>query len=293
MLMKRIETTKIEFDTNKKEIGRFLFKITHTDSDYNILSETEFDSNKTVISRQNSTFTPFGEILERSIINVDNDLTEIETFSYDSNNELTRITLEYGDGCQIIKDVVDCEFGYTTKIKLTNEHGDIIGFKYFRYDENGRIVEEKDVDFEENEDNRIEKEYSNDGLLVSEKLFYQSNLEYAISFKYNASSLVEDIIKKNDDNFVVEHEKIEYNTAGEILKSTKKNYYQGYEEINLYEYDSNSNMINLKQYSNGQLVFENNCTYDSENNRISEEIMELDSYGLVYRHEKLLHNIIG
>lgn len=259
-------TTKIELDANKKEIDRYHFKSFTVNSKGNILDESEYDPESNVICKRIYRYYDTGEV--KAYIEYDSWDELLERHSYDKNTsgDFDRHEFEFSGGQKLIKEFNFTDIGNVDKATIRNENGEIVGYEIYKLDEQGRVIEEIELDADNNEILRYEKNYLDSGELNFEKQFQDGKLFNGESFEYD----------KN----------------GNVVKKIHRNYIDNFEVIDDYHFDKNNHMIYNSSHQNGVLVFENKCRYDENDNLILEEFFELDFWERrIVRHEILHHEL--
>ena len=189
-----------------------------------------------------------------------------------------------------MKDYLFSDLGYADRCYITNENNEAIGGEVFIFDNNENVICEIEFDENKNEVLKLERKYSDNGNLMEEARYLEGDLEDINMFKYNAENFVVERVKKDIDGIEVEKEIIEYNERNEEIKKTV--FANESHIIEEFLYDDKGNMVLNSVRRDGQLVFRNSCCYNEVNEVISEEILEIDWQGNIYRHEKLIHEYI-
>lgn len=262
--MKNWITTKIKLDVNKNEINRFLFKSYTVDSDGKILNETEYDLASAIIYKRIYNYFEDGALNEYIEYDPFDTLLERHTFIKNQTGEIDTHEIEFSDGQKSIKKFSFTDLGNADKATITDENGEITGFEVYIFDELGRIKEEIELDSENNELSKYIKTYNENDTLKLEK-YYR-------------------------DEVLISSELFEYDAFENVIKKIHRNYADKFEVIDKYQFDENNNMIYNSSRQNGVLIFENKCSYDEQNNLITEEFFELNYWEKrIVRHEKLIH----
>ncbi len=264
--MQNWTTTKILLDSNKNELKQFLFKEYSVDTSGNIIDETEYDSKSNIICKRIYRYFDSGEIKEYIEFDPFEELLERHSYTKNEFGEINKIEFEFSEGQKSIKEISFTDIGNAEKATIRNENGNITGFEVFTIDKNGRIIEEIELDSDNIEISKYEKEYNENGTLKFEKNYRNERLYSKEIFEYDTNN---NLIKKQL----------------EILPENIK-------VIDIYRFDNKNNMIYNSSHQNGVFVFENKCEYDNDNNLISEEFFELDYWEKsIVVNERLLHKI--
>ncbi len=259
-------TTKTQLDLNKNEKESFQFKTYTIDSKGQTLDETEFDSNAEVTCKRIYRYFEAGEIEEYVEYDPFDELLERHIYVKNEFGEIDRIEYEFGGGQKSIKEFSFTDIGNADKAEIRNEYGEITGYEIYVLDENGFVKVAIELDANNNEVSKCEKEYLSNELISREKTF--------------------------QDGKLVKKEMFEYDDRGNLTKKIFQNSLDGIEIIDLYHYDDHNNMIYNCTHQNGILVFENNCGYDEMNHLVLEEFFELDFWERkIIRHERLKHEL--
>lgn len=262
--MENWTTRKIELDTDKKEVNKYLFKSFTIDARGNMLNETEYDSNNNALYKRVCRYFDTDKIKEFIEYDPFNELLERHLYTRNDNGEIDKVEFEFEEGRKTIKTFAFTDIGNADKATITDENGDVTGYEIYQLDELGRVVAEIELDADNNEISRYEKTYQEDEKLLYEKLFR--------------------------DNKLCNGEHFEYDNNGNLIKKTQRDYINNNEVIDTYTYDSNNNMLLNCSHQNGTLVFENKCTYNEYNQLISEEVFQINIWtGHIICHEKLIH----
>jgi len=259
-------TTKIELDTDKREIGRYHFKRFTVDTKGNTLDETELDSDSNIVCKRIYRYFDTGEVKEYIEYDPFEELLERHCYTKNDSGEIDSFEYEFVGGQKTIKEFSFIDIGNAEKAVIKDENGIVTGYEVYKLDEHGRVIEETEFDTDYNEISKYEKTYLDSGELHFEKQL------------------------KNGQLF--DGESFEYDVNGNVIKKIHRNYADNFEVIDEYKFDQNNNMIYNSSHQNGILVFENKCGYDSKNNLILEEFFELDFWEKrIVRHEKLIHEL--
>jgi hypothetical protein len=262
--MEKWITTKVELDSNKNEKSRFLHKKCTVSSSGKILDETELDSYGGVVCKRIYRYFDTGEVQEYVEYDPKERLIERHHYYTDDKGLICRHEFEYEGGMKMIKEFSNVDLGNADKAIIRDENGDITGYEMYKFNDDNQMVTEFELDEDNNELIRYEKAYYDNGLLRFEKKYKEGQLVDGELFKYNENGL--------------------------LIEKIHRNYLDNYENVEEYEYDKNENLVCIIAFHNGHFVFENKCEYDSNNNLILEEFIQLDpNTGFVYSHEKLIH----
>jgi hypothetical protein len=177
---------------------------------------------------------------------------------------IDRVVYEYEDGHKTIKEFHSSDLGFTDHVTLKDENNLVTGYEKYILNEDGQAVEEIETDSNNIEISKYTKAYNEDGLLVNDKRFIDGKLTESNAYVYDdKSNLIKKVVTNHKDHF---------------------------EFTETYTYDSRGNMLHNTSFQNDVLVFENNCTYDEDNNLLSEEFFEISYWEKrITRHEKLIH----
>lgn len=264
--MKQWITTRIELDTNKEEKFRYLFKTFNIDTNGNTLDETEYDVDANIMFKRIYRYFDTGEVEEYVEYDPKDELLERHHYTKNSDGEIIRIEEEFIDGQKSIKEFSFTDLGNASKAVIRDEDGEITGFEIYILNEQDQVKEEIELDEDENEISKFVKIYFEDGLIESEEQYRSGALYSKESFEYD-----------EEDN---------------LIKKVYSNYPDNFKIIENYEYNKNKVMIYNSAHQNGVLIFENICSYDENNNLISEEFFDLDYWERkIRRHEKLIHEL--
>ncbi|MCU4177348.1 hypothetical protein [Carboxylicivirga sp. N1Y90] len=259
-------TTKIVLDANSAELNRFHFKTFTMDSNGNTLDETEYDSESNIVFRRTYRYHDCGEVKEFVEYDPFDELLERHVYNKNSSGEFDRHEFEFSDGGKSIKEFSFTDIGNAEKATIIDENGAITGYEVYILNDQGQTIEEIELDADSNEISRYEKTYFKDGQLKHEKQFQNGKLFKGEAFEYDSQG---NVIKKIHRNYVYKFEVIEENT-----------------------FDNRNNIIHSLSHENGELVFENKCGYDDNDNLISEEFFEFDLLERrIVKHERLIHEL--
>lgn len=259
-------TTKTELNTNKEEVSKFLFKVFTVDSNGKTLDETEFDSESNIIYKRIYRYFDTGEVSEYVEFDPSDDLLERHTYILNDHGEIDKIEYEFIDGKKLIKEFSYSDLGNMDKATIRDENGLITGYEVYIGDEHGRLIREIELDSDNNEINKYEKTYNENGSVILQKHFVDGQL--------------------------ISDEKMYYNDDGLLIKTVLANHIDKFKFIENSRYDKNGNNIYISAHQNGVLIFENKCGYDKNDMLIYEEFFELDYWERkILRHEKLEHEI--
>ncbi|MCG8698529.1 MAG: hypothetical protein MI922_10785 [Bacteroidales bacterium] len=262
--MDKWETTKIKLDSEKNEICKFRFKTYSVNTKGNPVDETEFDAESNIVCKRIYRYFDTGEVKEYIEYDPFDELLERHQYKKNDFGEVDRSEFEFEGGLKSIKEFSYTDIGCADKAVIKDENGTITGYEVYKFDEEGNVIEEIELDADNNEIAKFEKTYYENGVLHIEKHYQDGQLFTGESF--------------------------EYDNRGNIIKKILRNYRDSYEIVDEYKFDQNNNMIYNSSTQNGVLVFENKCQYDSNNKLISEEFFEMDfSTAHVVRHERLIH----
>ncbi|MCG8583055.1 MAG: DUF4954 family protein [Bacteroidales bacterium] len=154
--------------------------------------------------------------------------------------------------------------GNAYKAVIRNEEGEITGYEAFVLDEEGRTIEETELDENNREVIKFQKSYTDNGDLKIER-------EYRDGSLYQA-------------------EMYEYDSHNNVVKTTIRNYIDNYEVIEVNEYDQNNNVIYNSSHQNGILVYEGHRSYDENNKPVFEKVFQIDFWtGSILLNENLIH----
>jgi hypothetical protein len=264
--MKSYITTKVNLDVDKNEIYRFVSKKYTVDNNGQTLDETEFDDEGDVVYKRIYRYFETGELQEYIEYNPDNDLLERHIYTKNNSGEIDTIEKEFIGGFKLTKVFSYTDLGNADKAEIRNEDDEIAGFEIYTYNEDDTVKSEIELDGDSNEISKIDRLYSENGLLVSEKKYVHGDLFFEEFFEYDGN-----------DN---------------IIKKLHKNLQDSLEIVDIYEYDDYGNMVYNSTHQNGHLIFENKCVYDTNNALICEEFFELDYWTKgINRHERLIHEV--
>ena len=283
--MKKWNTYKILYDSDKKEIAKFLYKSQSLNKSDLVLDEAEYNEIGDPIQRFVYRYNERGTLIESIEYDSVNDLVERAFFELDEEDEIIRVTIDYSEGEKEIKEYEFINNDKTEKVTISNSDDEIIGYELYHNDGNGNIVEE--IIFEENiEISKYQKKYL-DNKLVEESFYSNAKIEYTDTFFYAKDKLIKRQ-RKGAENGMIETEENGLDINGNIVTKTYHNHIQNYQIVEINEYDSNGKVLLTQSKMNGRLVFSNKCTYDKNKFLIAEEILELDWDGFLIKNEKTI-----
>lgn len=147
---------------------------------------------------------------------------------------------------------------------LRDEKGNILGYETSVFNEHGDVIENIEYDDKHNEIVKHVAEYDNDGNVLEEQKFIDGELTEITAY--------------------------EYDLDGNLVLKKQQNVEDGFEIVNEYRYDDRGNRIYNATFRDGNLIFENKCTYDDEGYLRTQELFEIDPWSRkVERHERLIH----
>lgn len=260
-------TTKIVLNTNKEEVFQFQFRTFTTDSNDNILEESEYDEDTNLVNRKIYSFYENGQVKEYIEYDPLENLIERHKHIRNELDEVYKIEFEYADGHKSIKEFFYTDLGNADKAVIRDEKGEITGYEIYVFDDLGNVKEEIELDSDQNEVMKYERTYLPNGKIKIQKQFRDGVLYSKESFRYDVNDReIEKIFKHTDDNNTV---------------------------IDQYQYDERGNMIYACSHQNGVLFFENKCKYSIDNRLIEEEFFELDYWQKkIIRHERLVNELV-
>jgi hypothetical protein len=257
-------TTKIELDTNKKEVNRFFFKEYTVDDNGNTHDETEYDEFGNIVCKRIYRYFDTGEVKEYIEFDPSDELLERHRYFKNQFEIFDKIEHDFIGGQRTIKEFFFTDLGNAEKAIIKNENDEITGYEVYVQNEKGQIIEEIELDQDENEVSRFLKTYNENDFLISEQ-------------QYSGRQLFTE-------------ELFEYNEKGLVIKKILKNHLDKYVIVDEYKFDAKANMIYNCTHQNGILVFENKCEYNDKGELSSEEFFELDFWEKkIVKHERLIH----
>jgi hypothetical protein len=222
-------------------------------------------------------FTEDGEIESKSMFEVSEEGNILSQIHYERRNDLiertdffdteeqvqykTEITAK--DGTKTIHEYKYNQLGNTDQIIIRHEDGSVEGYEHFKFDDQGKLVEEIRANADLSIQFRKKISY-NDGYVSKEDFFDdKGRLQREITYRNNENGLV---LSKLDSN-------LEWGTLTE----------------NKYAYDPTGNQIVDETFENGKMTFRNECHYDDENNLIEERIIQIGQESVI---EIIHHDIV-
>lgn len=288
--MKKRQTTLTTYNSDKNETGQFLSKEITLDSLDRVIDVTEFNEKGDIIRRLTYRYFESGDLKEEIEYDSNNQLLQRQEFCQNEEGEFVRSIIEYGDGSKIVKDYLFSDLGNADRCYIKDENDQIVGGEVFIFDDNQNVICEIEVDENKNEVFKTERKFSESGNIVEESRYIDGELEYVNLFTYNTKGLIVERIKKDFDGMEIEKEITEYNEQNE--EARKVLYANESEIIEEFLYDPNGNSVLNTVHRDGQLVFRVSCSYNEQNELLSEEILELGWDGSINRHEMLRHEYI-
>ena len=257
-------TIKILLDRDKNEISRFQFKEMTTDSADKVLNETEYNEDNSVACKRIYRYFENGSVKEYVEYDPMDELIERHVYHENEDGEIEKVVFEYGDGHKVVKQFGLSELGHADKVTLYDENNVILGYETYVCNEYGEVVERIVLDEEGIETLKLTNTYDNNGNVLEERKIVGGKLAEVTSHAYDSS--------------------------GKVVRKELKNKSEGYQVVDEYKYDDDGNMVHNTTFKNGTLIFENKCTYDKDNQLLTEEFFEIDFWEKkIARHEKLLH----
>jgi len=287
--MEQLITTKIKYGLDKREIERFVSLIATLDALGRLIDEPEYASNGATICTVTQRFSRTGKLESKVEYDAIDQLLERQTFIEDDSGDITQAITEFGDGSKTIKSFEFAQLGIVEKVTITDEDDHVVGQEFYIYNEEGHVTEERVTDPEGVELSRYKKMYNSEGWLVEETYFEQDQLVHVEQFEYNAAGALAKTTKKDANGRLLFEEWKAYDSDGKETNKVTIDHASGYRSEEIHEYDPQGNVVSISVMSEGKLLFRNECTYSDNGVLSSEEIMEVDLSGRLTRHEKLVH----
>ena len=195
---KLIQST-ISFADGSKTFKKYL----RENNDKTITISEESDEGE-FESKEKAEFDEKGNIIHRISFDQDDHITEQHQFVYSENNDIIKeISFEGESKVSETHFLYDENNNLIKRITLNNE-GETIEWALYKYDENGKNIEQQYGDY-----TLYKMEYNEKGLLIREqKVNSMGVVDYSKSYKYNESGI---LIEENDLNYKISFE-YEYHT---------------------------------------------------------------------------------
>lgn len=262
--MKDLITIKIKLDRDKNELYRFQWNEMTTDSNGNVLNETEYNEDNSVSCKRIYRYFDDGSVKEYVEYDPMDALTERHEYFENEDGEIEKVVYEYGDGHKIVKQFSFSDLGLADKATLYDENHLVLGYETFVFNENGHVIVRIDSDEENMETLKYIIAYDDQGNVKEERKFVEGALTEVTFYSYNSN--------------------------GKMSRKELNNKKEGFQVVDEYSYDDRGNQVYHVSFQNATLIFENKCTYDQDGLLSIEEFFEIDFWeNKVIRHEKLLH----
>lgn len=286
--MIRMTTTKVEFDLDKIEINRFLFKEFHFDVHEKLIEESEYDRNGKLEVRTLYRYNSLGLVSEQIYYDSWNELIERHQFFFDDNGLLLKSEVEYSNGSKFIKTYSFTALGQADEVIITDENDMFQGREVYHFGASGQKLEAIEMDESNIEVLRHTMKYNDDQNLIDECIYRNSILENQHVYEYDMSGNLSLSRSYDGAGKLLQSTNHIYNISGQLVEVRVNNPSNSTEMIEKYEYDAEGNQILGTARIDGKLVFHNTCTFQNKK-IISEEIFEMALYKGIATHHKLIH----
>jgi hypothetical protein len=286
---KRITWTTT-YNIGREETGRYISEELTFDSHGNMLDHTVFGSNGRPENRKVFRYSEVsGLLLEVAEYDFLNGLIERKEFFENPEGDICKVVVSYNDGSIETREYGFSDLGKADRSTIYDTDGNVVGEEIFVFDEDENVIQEIEKDAFGNELLRIERDFAPGGLLKAERVFVIDALKESTTYSYNAYGSIVAQIKKDGTGVVIESVVTNYNDQN--IPTAKRTEIQSPagKVIEESSYDETGNVILTEARTSGKLTFRNACTYDDEQRLISEDLLEVTTYGKVERHERLDH----
>jgi hypothetical protein len=285
--MYTILVTKIEFDRDRQEEHRFLFRKSVFEANERLIEESEYDRNSKLEQRKTYRYDESGNLVEEISFNARNELIQRHILSYE-NSLLVREVIEYSHGKKYIKDFSFTDLGLAEQVVISDENGSFQGREVYVFDEKGNMTESFEIDEHNEEFVRHISKFNEAGLPYEEQIIRYGELESRIMLDYDsAGNAVKSTHVDGNGAAYIEID-FSYDEAGRMIAAKTRYPAEESETTEIFEYDDQNNLLLTTTRKDGKLVFHNACAY--ENNRlVSEEIFEIIQGSNAASHRKLIH----
>lgn len=263
--------------SNTQEIAEdeHLESNTTLDESGNTLLEEKFNVDGELEERNTYTYNPEGKLMEHSLLYAVEDVTEKRILKRDEKGRLIVETKYYGNESGEHTEYVYDEKGEPVERKNYDEEGNFISVDKFSYNEKGGLseqvklgpdqkVEEKTV-FQQPDDKTIEQlEYEG-----SEKLKNKTVIRFNDAGKELSS------VQTTPEGKLISGVYSVYDENGNLLERQYKDFYS---KTIRYQYDEQSRLIMQELFDgNGMLLRKNMYAYDDDGNMSLEQTYEMDT----------------
>lgn len=286
--MLRMTTTKVEFDLDKNEINRFLFKEFQFDANEKLIEESEYNANGKLEVRTLYRYNALGLVSEQIHYDSWNELIERHQFFFDDNGLLLKSEIEFSNGSKFIKTYSFTDLGQAEEVIITDENDVFQGREVYHFDANGQKLEAIEMDESNIEVLRHTMKYNDDQNLIEECIYRYSTLENQHVYEYDTSGNLSLSKSYDGEGKLLQSSDHLYNISGHLVEVRVNNPSNSTEMIEKYEYDAEGNQILGTARIDGKLVFHNACTF-KDKKIVAEEIFEMALYKGTGSHHKLIH----
>lgn len=288
--MKTVTIAKTEYSADKEVLAQYV-SMKHTyDDKGRIIEENELDEEGNTVRKATYEYSPKGNVSLQVEFDETGEILQQLKYEENAEGEIIKQTHIFSDGSHTVKayELKTGESGYTADVLITDEQGQVLGKELLQLDDNDNILLAVEIDEEGNENNKLERSYTEEGKLKEEAKYFSGEIEYIKRFTYTTAGEPEQVKTLDGEGNVLGVEDFTYNEKGQQLENKIENRVDKFSVQKEFQWDEKGNIILTLMYRDGKLIYQSKNEYNEENDLISEDIIEIDwRAGRVERHEKM------
>ena len=179
--MKTITIAKTEYAADKEVMAEYIsMKHTYDEKD-RVVEECEFDEEGNTIRKATYEYSPKGNVSLQVEFDESGEILQQMKYEENEEGEIIKQTHIFSDGSHTIKayDLKNDEAGYSADVTITDEQGQVLGKELLKLDDKDNILLAVEFDEEENENNKLERSYTEDGKLKEEAKYFSGEIEFS------------------------------------------------------------------------------------------------------------------
>src|SRR6478609_637117 len=248
--MKTITIAKTEYAADKEIIAEYISaKHTFDDKD-RVIEECEFDENGNALRKATYEYSPKGNVAVQVEYDESGEILQQMKYEENEEGEIIKQTHIFSDGSHTIKayELKDDDNGYTADVLITDEQGQVLGKELLKLDDKDNILLAVEFDEEENENNKLERSYNEEGKLKEEAKYFSGEIEYIKRFTYTAEGKLEQVKTLDGEGNVLGVESFTYNEKGQQQENNIENRVDQFSVQKEFQWDDKGNITLTLMY---------------------------------------------
>ena len=263
--------------SNTQEIAEeeHLESNTTLDESGNTLLEEKFNVDGELEERNTYTYNPQGKLMEHSLLYAVEDVTEKRILKRDDKGRLIVETKYYGDESGEHTEYVYDEKGEPIERKNYDEEGTFISLEKFSYNEKGGLSEQVKFGPDQKVEERTVFQQPDDKTI--EQLEYEGadKLKNKTVIRFNEAGKELSSVQTTPDGKLISGVYSVYDDKGNLVERQYKDFYS---KTVRYQYDEKNQLVMQELFDgNGLLLRKNMYAYDDDGNMSLEQTYEMDT----------------